>query len=185
MALFFQYQQCNFSHPIRLQFLWKDGREILALKASLRISLVTVSNHLESTCNVSASNLQRLEQGARLGQLCRYKRERTKTTRSSRWSLRRKVCMWKTPRRRSRALGEAGNRARQRLCKTLMHAFAKSLETQHLKWLRKCADQFRTVQDIALVSARCRNTAGWMRMMLVLETPSLQTYPGTESSTPD
>ena len=45
MALFFQYQQCNFSHPIRLQFLWKDGREILALKASLRISL---SNGLES-----------------------------------------------------------------------------------------------------------------------------------------
>ena len=126
MALFFQYQQCNFSHPIRLQFLWKDGREILALKASLRISLVTVSNHLESTCHVSASNPQRLEQGARLGQLCRYKRERTKTTRSSRWSLCRKVCTWKTPRRRSRALGEAGNRACQRLCKTLMHAFANS-----------------------------------------------------------
>ena len=36
-----------------------------------------------------------------------------------------------------------------------MHAFAKSLETQHLKWLRKCADQFRMVQDIALISARC------------------------------
>ena len=92
MALFFQYQQCNFSRPIRLQFLWKDGREILALKASLRISLVMVWNHLKSTCNVSASNPQRLEQGARLGQLCRYKRERTKITRSSRWSLCRKVC---------------------------------------------------------------------------------------------
>ena len=42
---------------------------------------------------------------------------------------------------------------------TLMHAFAKSLKTQHLKWLRKCPDQFGTVQDIALVSARCRNAA--------------------------
>ena len=92
MALFFQYQQCNFSRPIRLQFLWKDAREILALKASLRISLVPVWNHLKSTCNVSASNPQRLEQGARLGQLCRYKRERTKITRSSRWSLCRNVC---------------------------------------------------------------------------------------------
>ena len=69
MALFFQYQQCNFSRPIRLQFLWKDAREILALKASLRISLVMVWNYLKSTCNVSASNPQRLEQGARLGQL--------------------------------------------------------------------------------------------------------------------
>ena len=56
--------------------------------------------------------------------------------------------------------GEAGNSACQRLCKTLMHAFAKSLKTQHLKWLQKCADQFRMVQDIALVSARCRNAAG-------------------------
>ena len=93
MALFIQYQQCNFSRPIRLQFLWKDGREIIALKASLRITLGMVWNHFESTCNVSASNPQRLEQGARLGQLCRYKlRERTKTTRSSRWSLCRKVC---------------------------------------------------------------------------------------------
>ena len=101
MALFFQYQQCNFSRPIRLQFLWKDGREILTLKASLRISLVMVWNHLESTCNVSASNPQRLEQGARLGQLCRYKRERTKTKRSSRWSLCRKVCTCKMPGRRS------------------------------------------------------------------------------------
>ena len=44
--------------------------------------------------------------------------------------------------------------------KTLMHAFASSLKTQHLKLLRKCADQFRMVQDIALVSARCRNAAG-------------------------
>ena len=43
----------------------------------------------------------RLEQGARLGQLCRYKRERTKITRSSRWSLCCKVCTWKTPGRRS------------------------------------------------------------------------------------
>ena len=101
MALFFQYQQCNFSRPIRLQFLWKDAREILALKASLRISLVLVWNHLKSTCNVSASNPQRLEQGARLGQLCRYKRERTKITRSSRWSLCCNVCTWKTPGRRS------------------------------------------------------------------------------------
>ena len=93
MALFIQYQQCNFSRPIRFQFLWKDGREILALKASLRTTLVMVWNHFESTCNVSASNPQRLEQGARLGQLCRYKlREQTKTTRSSRWSLCRKVC---------------------------------------------------------------------------------------------
>ena len=93
MALFIQYQQCNFSRPIRLQFLWKDGREILALKASLRITLVMVWNHFESACNVSAANPQRLEQGARLGQLCRYKlREQTKTTRSSRWSLCRKVC---------------------------------------------------------------------------------------------
>ena len=87
--------------PMRLQFLWKDGREILALKASLRISLVVVWNHLESTCNVSASNPQRLEQGARLGQLCRYNRERTKTRRSSRRSLCRKVCTWKTPGGRS------------------------------------------------------------------------------------
>ena len=93
MALFIQYQQCNFSRPIRLQFLWKDGKEILALKASLRITLVMVWNHFESACNVSAANPQRLEQGARLGQLCRYKlREQTKTTRSSRWSLCRKVC---------------------------------------------------------------------------------------------
>ena len=94
MALFFQYQLCNFSRPMRLQFLWKEGREILALKASLRISLVMVWNHLKSTCNVSASNPQRLEPGARLGQLCRYKRERTKKIRSSRWSLCRKVCTW-------------------------------------------------------------------------------------------
>ena len=74
---------------------------IFALKASLRISL---SNGLESfgihlQCErfesakaVSASNPQRLEQGARLGQLYRYKRERTKTTRSSHWTLCRKVC---------------------------------------------------------------------------------------------
>ena len=87
MALYFRYQQCNFSRPMRLQFLWKDGREILALKASLRIRLVMVWNHLESTCNESASNPQRLEQGARLRQVCRYKRDRTKTRRSSRWSL--------------------------------------------------------------------------------------------------
>ena len=92
VALFFQYQQCNFFRPMRLQFLWKDGREKVALKASLRISLEVVWNHLGSTCNVSASNEQRLEQGARLGQLCRYKRKRTKTRRSSRWSLCRKVC---------------------------------------------------------------------------------------------
>ena len=44
---------------------------------------------------MSASNPQRLEQGVRLGQLYRYKRERTKTTRSSHWSLCRKVCTWK------------------------------------------------------------------------------------------
>ena len=95
MALLCQYQQCNFSRPMRLQFLWKDGREILALKASFRIMLVMVWIHLESTCNESASNSQRLvEQGARLGQLCRYKRERTKTRCSSRWSLCRKVCIY-------------------------------------------------------------------------------------------
>ena len=40
MALLCQYQQGNFSPPMRLQFLWKDGREILALKASFRIRLV-------------------------------------------------------------------------------------------------------------------------------------------------
>ena len=89
MALFFQYQQWNFSRPMRLQFLWKDGREILALKASLRIRLrlVMVWSHLESNCNESASNPPRLPQGSRLVQLCRYKRERTKPRRSSRWSL--------------------------------------------------------------------------------------------------
>ena len=105
MALFCQYQQCNFSCPMRLQFLWKDGREILALKASFRIRLVMVWNHLESTCNESASNSQKLEQGARLGQLRRYKRERTKTRRSSRWSLCRKVCIYlKEPRRKIKRL---------------------------------------------------------------------------------
>ena len=51
------------------------------------------------------------------------------------------------------ALGEVGNRACQHLCETLMHAFARSLKTQHLKRLRKCADQFHMVQDIALISA--------------------------------
>ena len=146
-----------------------------------------VWNHLESTCNVSASNPQRLEQGARLGQLCRYKRERTKTTRSSRWSLCRiaKFVRERRPEEDQAALGEAGNCACQGLCKTLMHAFAKSLKSQHLKWQRKCADQFCTVQDIALVSARCGNAAGWMHMMLFLETRSLQAYAGTESFTPD
>ena len=101
MVLFFQYQHCNISRPMRLQFLWKDGREILALKASLRISLVMVWNHLESTCNARAWNPQRLEQRARLQQLCRYRRDRTKITRSSRWSLCRKVSAWKTSGRRS------------------------------------------------------------------------------------
>ena len=105
MALLCQYPQCNFSPPMRLQVLWKDGRDILALKASFRIRLVTVWNHLESACNESASNSQRLEQGARLGQLCRYKRERTKTRRSSRWSLRRKICIYlKEPRREIKRL---------------------------------------------------------------------------------
>ena len=105
MALLCQYQQCNFSPPMRLQFLWKDGREILALKASFRIRLAMVWNHLESTCNESASNSQKLEQGARLGQLCRYKRERTKTRRSSRWSLCRKACIClKEPRREIKRL---------------------------------------------------------------------------------
>ena len=105
MALLCQYQQCNFSPPMRLQFLWKDGREILVLKASFRIRLVVVWNHLESTCNENASNSQKLEQGARLGQLCRYKRERTKTGRSSRWSLCRKVCIClKEPRRKIKRL---------------------------------------------------------------------------------
>ena len=42
MALLCQYPQCNFSCPMRLQFLWKDGREILVLKASFRIRLVVV-----------------------------------------------------------------------------------------------------------------------------------------------
>ena len=93
MALLCQYQQGNFSPPMRLQFLWKDGREILALKASFRIRLVMVWNHVESACNESASNSQKPEQGAHLGLLCRYKRERTKTRRSSRWSLCRKVCI--------------------------------------------------------------------------------------------
>ena len=41
-----------------------------------------------------------------------------------------------------------------------MHAFAKSLTTHRLKWLPKCADQFRMVQDIALVSGRCRRNIG-------------------------
>ena len=41
-----------------------------------------------------------------------------------------------------------------------LYVKAKSLKTQHLKWLRKCADQFCMVQDIALVSARCGNAAG-------------------------
>ena len=88
MALFLQYQQCNCSRPMGLQFLWKDGREILALKGTLRIRLVSSSNPLA----MCALNPQRLEQGARLGQLCRYKRERTKTRRSSRWTLCSKVC---------------------------------------------------------------------------------------------
>ena len=187
MVLFFQYQQCNISRPMRLQFLWKDGREILAMQASLRISLVMVWNHLESTCNARAWNPQRLEQRARLQQLCRYRRDRTKITRSSRWSLCRKVLLERRPEEDQAALGEAGNRACQRFCKTLVHAFAKSLRTQHLKWLRKCADQSRMVQDIALVSARCRNAAknSILCIQLFLETPGLQTYPDTESSTPD
>ena len=67
----------------------------------------------------------------------------------------------RSPEGNQAALGEAGNRACQHLCETLMHAFARSLKTQHLKYLRKCADQFHMVQDIALISARCRNAAGW------------------------
>ena len=86
-------------------FVERWYREILVLKACFRIRLVMVWNHLESTCNESASNSQRLEQGARLGQLCRYKRERTKTRRSSRWSLCRKVCIYlKEPRREIKRL---------------------------------------------------------------------------------
>ena len=64
------------------------------------------------------------------------------------------------------------------------HACARSLKTQHLKYLRKCADQFHMVQDIALISARCRNAAGWTHAV-VLETSGLQAYPDSESSTPD
>ena len=155
MALLCQYQQCNFSRPMRLQFLWKDGREMLALKASFRIRLIMVWNHLESTCNESASNSQRLEQGARLGQLCRYKRERRKTRRSSRWSLSlcRKFCIYLKEARREikRLLVERATVRVSTCVRQLMHAFARSLKTQHLKGLRKCSDQFHMVQDIALI----------------------------------
>ena len=75
-------------------FVERWYREILVLKACFRIRLVMVWNHLESTCNESASNSQKLEQGARSGLLCRYKRERTKTRRSSRWSLCGKICIY-------------------------------------------------------------------------------------------
>ena len=75
-------------------FVERWYREILVLKASFRIRLVMVWNHVESAGSESASNSQRLEQGARLGQLCRYKRERTKTRRSSRWSLCHKICIY-------------------------------------------------------------------------------------------
>ena len=66
----------------------------------------------------------------------------------------------RSPEGNQAALGEAGNRACQHLCETLMHAFARSLKTQQLKYLRKCADLFHMVQGIALISARCRNAAG-------------------------
>ena len=58
------------------------------------------------------------------------------------------------------AIGEAGNSMCEHLCETLVHAFAKRLKTQRLKWLRKCAYQFGMVQDIALISARCQKAAG-------------------------
>jgi len=62
----------------------------------------------------------------------------------------------RTPEGNQAALGETGNRACQHLCETLMHAFARSLKTQHLKGLQKCSDQFHMVQDIALIFG-CRN----------------------------
>ena len=90
----------------------------------------------------------------------------------------------RTPEGNQAALGEAGNCACQHLCETLMHAFARSLKTRHLKRLQKCEDHFHMVQDIALISARCRNAAGWTHEV-VLETSGLQAYPDSESSTPD
>ena len=76
-----------------------------------------------------------------------------------------RLCMLeRSPEGNQAALGEAGNRACQHLCETLMHAFARSLKTQHLKRLRKCADQFHMVQDIALISAS-RNAHRAERMM--------------------
>ena len=138
-----------------------DGREILALKASFRIRLVMVWNHLESNCNESASNSQRLEQGARLGQLCRYEKgaNEDQTLKSLEFVSQSLYILERSLEGKRAALGEAGNRACQHLCETLMHAFARSLKTQHLKRLRKCADQFHMVQDIALISAS-RNAAG-------------------------
>ena len=177
MALLCQYQQCNFSPPMRLQFLWSDGREILALKASFRIRLVMVWNHVESACNESASNSQKLEQGAHLGQLCRYKRERTKTGRSSRWSLCRKVCIYlKEARREIKRL--LVKRATVRVSTCVRHScmhLQGALRPSNWSIWRKCADQFHMVQDIALISARCRNAAGWTHEA-VLETSGLQVY---------
>ena len=69
------------------------------------------------------------------------------------------------------ALSEAGNGACQHLCETLMHAFAKSLKTQHLKWLRNCAHQFGMVQDIALISARCHTRMQQAECMMLSSRP--------------
>ena len=102
-------------------FVERWYREILVLKASFRIRLVMVWNHVESACNESASNSQRLEQGARLGQLCRYKRERTKTRRSSRWSFCRKICIYlKEARREIKRL--LGKRATVRVSTCVRHS---------------------------------------------------------------
>ena len=43
---------------------------------------------------------------------------------------------------------------RATVCVSTCLRHSHMLKTQHLKWLRKCPDQFGMVQDIALISAR-------------------------------
>ena len=171
---------------MRLQFVWKDGREILALKASLRIRLVMVWSHLESSCNVSASNPQRLEQGARLGQLCRYKGERTKTRRSSRWSLCRKVCTGKMPGGRSSGSWWSGQRCVSALVWDTHACICKEPWDSAFEVAAKlCTPVSHGPRFRAhLCEIPCQNAAGWMHDV-VFKTSGLQAYPGSESSTPD